>query len=50
MAATGRPSRHDWKAAGVAPSTYSAWVGHSLEVSEKHYVAPTDAEFVAVTG
>lgn len=40
---------NDWKSAGYAEPTYCAWAGHSPTVSRKHYVAPTDAEFDAVT-
>ena len=39
---------NDHKLRGVAEATYSAWMGHSPEVSRKHYTAPTDQEFAAV--
>ncbi len=31
-------------------ATYSAWLGHSIAVSRKHYVQPLDSEFDAATG
>lgn len=34
---------------GVAEATYAAWKGHSPAVSRKHYVAPTEAEYEAIT-
>ena len=40
---------NQWKAAGVAEATYAAWLGHDPSVSRKHYVAPTEAEYDAVT-
>ncbi len=39
----------DWKTAGVAEPTYCTWIGHGGEVSRKHYVSPTEAEFEAVS-
>ncbi len=39
----------DWKTAGVAEATYCCWLGHSARVSRRHYVAPTDGEFEAIT-
>ncbi len=41
---------NDWKQKNVAEATYAAWIGHSPNVSRKHYVAPTDAEFDAIIG
>ncbi len=40
---------NQWKADGVAEATYAAWLGHDPSVSRKHYVAPTEAEFDAMT-
>ena len=40
---------NQWKASGVAEATYTAWLGHDRSVSRKHYVAPTEAEYDAVT-
>ena len=40
---------NDWKTGGTAEATYATWMGHSAKVSREHYVAPTDAEFEAVT-
>ena len=40
---------NDWKTAGLAEPTYTAWLGHSATVSRQHYVAPTAAEFDRVT-
>jgi site-specific recombinase XerC len=40
---------NDWKQAAVAEPTYCTWLGHSSQVSRKHYVSPTDAEFAAVS-
>ena len=46
-----RPScENDWKVAGFAEPTYCTWVGHSAEVSRKHYVVPTETEFAAAIG
>ena len=39
----------DWKMAGVAEPTYCTWIGHGGDVSRKHYVSPTEAEFEAVS-
>jgi integrase len=45
-----RTSReNDWKERGVAEATYAAWMGHSADVSRKHYVSPTATEFQAQT-
>lgn len=41
---------NQWKTEGVAEATYSAWLGHSVAVSRKHYVQPLDSEFDQVTG
>ncbi len=41
---------NDFKTAGIAEHTYLAILGHSLEVSRKHYVSPTDAELDALAG
>ncbi len=41
---------NDWKQKHVAEATYCVWLGHSPTVSRKHYVAPTDNEFEAVSG
>jgi integrase len=40
---------NDWKSANVAEATYATWMGHSADVSRKHYVNPTDAEFDSIT-
>ena len=46
-----RSSReNEWKEKRVAEATYAAWLGHSPTVSRKHYVAPTETEFAAITG
>jgi len=40
-----------WKVNPDIPeATYCAWIGHSLDVSRKHYVSPQDSEFEIVTG
>ena len=45
-----RSSRENqWKSEGIAEATYSAWLGHSIQVSRKHYVQPLDGEFDQVT-
>ena len=41
---------NDWKEDGIAEATYTAWLGHSAEVSRKSYVAPKDSEFDRVVG
>ena len=41
---------NEWKLAGLSEPTYAAWIGHSPEVSRRHYVSPTEAEFAAVSG
>lgn len=40
---------NDLKVRGHAEATYSAWLGHDPSVSRKHYVAPTDREYAAVS-
>ncbi len=40
---------NDWKQKHVAEATYCVWLGHSPTVSRKHYVAPTEAEFEAIS-
>ncbi|MCH8165392.1 MAG: hypothetical protein IH889_07265 [Planctomycetes bacterium] len=40
---------NDWKQGGVAEATYCTWAGHSPTVSRKHYVAPTEAEYEAIS-
>lgn len=40
---------NDWKQAGIAEATYTAWAGHAEEVSREHYVCPTEAEFATIT-
>ena len=45
-----RSSRENqWKSEGIAEATYSAWLGHSIQVSRKHYVQPLGGEFDQVT-
>ena len=41
---------NDWKEQGVAEPTYAAWLGHSVNVSRRHYVSPTSSEVERVTG
>ncbi len=46
-----RTSREDdWKERGVAEPTYCEWLGHSPDVSRKHYVSSTPTEFAEATG
>ena len=40
---------NDLKNRGVPEATYLSWLGHSLEVSRRHYVAPTPSEFDSLT-
>jgi len=40
---------NQWKTEGIAEATYSVWLGHSIEVSRKHYVQPLESEFDNVT-
>jgi len=43
-----RASReNDWKESGVAAPTYCEWLGHSEDVSRKHYLGSTVTEFQA---
>ena len=43
-------AENDFREMGVGESTYSYWLGHSPNVSRKHYVSPTDSEIQRVTG
>ena len=46
-----RVSREDdWKERGIAEPTYTKWMGHSVSVSRKHYVSPTEAEYAVAIG
>ena len=40
---------NDLKVKGVAEATYSHWLGHSPEVSRRHYTSPLDAEFQIIS-
>ncbi len=39
---------NDWKEQGIPEPTYLSWLGHSMEVSRRHYVTPIPSEFVKV--
>lgn len=40
----------DWRAMGIAAPVVAAWMGHTVAVEDKHYVAPTPSQMAMATG